>query len=159
VLLTTTWASAKEEETRMNVASILRQKGRAVTTASPSAPLLEIANKLAQKRIGAIVVVGAGGEVVGIVSERDIIRMIGSEGPACLSRPVSESMTRAVVSCHEDDTLDELMSLMTERRFRHLPVVTDGALVGIISIGDVVKHHVAEVEMEATAMREYITHS
>jgi len=143
----------------MNVAAILRQKGRAVTTAGPTATLLEIANKLAAKRIGAIVVVGPKGEVAGIVSERDIIRMIGSEGPACLERPVSESMTRQVVTCQEDDTLDELMSQMTERRFRHLPVVTDGALVGIISIGDVVKHHVAEVEMEASAMREYITHS
>ena len=93
------------------------------------------------------------------MSERDVIRMIGSQGPECLSRPVSESMTRQVITCHEDDTLDELMRQMTEGRFRHLPVVTDNALVGIISIGDVVKHHVAEVEMEATAMREYITHS
>ena len=143
----------------MNVATILRQKGRAVTTASPQATLLEISNKLAAKRIGAIVIVGAGGEVAGIVSERDVIRMIGSQGPECLSRPVSESMTRQVITCHEDDTLDELMRQMTEGRFRHLPVVTDNALVGIISIGDVVKHHVAEVEMEATAMREYITHS
>jgi CBS domain-containing protein len=106
-----------------------------------------------------MVIVGAGGEVAGIVSERDIIRMLGSDGPQCLNRPVSESMTRAVVSCQESDTLDEIMSMMTARRFRHLPVVEDGALVGIISIGDVVKHHIAEVEMEATAMREYITHS
>lgn len=143
----------------MNVAAILRQKGRAVTTAGPQATLLDISNKLAAKRIGAIVIVGAGGEVSGIVSERDIIRMIGSRGPECLTRPVSESMTRQVVTCHEADTLDELMRQMTEGRFRHLPVVTDGALVGIISIGDVVKHHVAEVEMEASAMRDYITHS
>lgn len=143
----------------MNVASILRQKGRAVTTASPTTTLLEVADKLAAKRIGAIVIVGAGGEVSGIISERDIIRKLGTEGPTCLSRPLSESMTRQVVTCKEDDTLDELMALMTAGRFRHLPVVTDGALVGIISIGDVVKHHIAEVEMEATAMREYITHS
>lgn len=143
----------------MNVASILRQKGRAVTTASPSTALIEIANKLAAKRIGAIVIVASGGEVAGIVSERDIIRMLGSEGPQCLNRPVSESMTRQVVTCLEGDTLEEVMAMMTARRFRHLPVVMDGALVGIISIGDVVKHHIAEVEMEATAMREYITHS
>ncbi|MDX2203838.1 MAG: CBS domain-containing protein [Hyphomicrobiaceae bacterium] len=143
----------------MNVASILRQKGRAVTTAAPSTTLLDIANKLAAKRIGAIVVVGADGKVDGIVSERDIIRMLGADGPACLSRPVSESMTRSVVTCQESDTLEELMAMMTARRFRHLPVVEAGALVGIISIGDVVKHHIAEVEMEATAMREYITHS
>jgi CBS domain-containing protein len=143
----------------MNVAAILRQKGRAVTTASPSATLLEVVNRLAAKRIGAIVVVGQGGEVTGIISERDIIRVLSEAGRECLARPVSECMTRQVVTCQETDTLDELMAMMTARRFRHLPVVTDGALVGIISIGDVVKHHVAEVEMEATAMREYIAHS
>ena len=143
----------------MNVVAILKQKGRAVTTASPAMTLLEVANKLYAKRIGAIVIVGAGGEVAGIVSERDIIRALASEGAGCLARPVSETMTKQVVTCQEADTLDELMAMMTARRFRHLPVVTDGALVGIVSIGDVVKHHVAEVEMEATAMREYITHS
>ena len=143
----------------MNVAAILRQKGRAVTTVSPATTLLEVAHKLAAKRIGAIVVVGVRGEVAGIISERDIIRVLAGTGPTCLTRPVSEVMTRDVVTCQEADTLDELMAMMTARRFRHLPVVTDGALVGIISIGDVVKHHVAEVEMEATAMREYITHS
>jgi CBS domain-containing protein len=142
----------------MNVISILRQKGRAVTTANPNATLLEVANKLAAKRIGAIVVIGAGGEVAGIVSERDIIRALATSGAECLTRPVAETMTKQV-TCQETDTLDELMAMMTERRFRHLPVVTDGALVGIVSIGDVVKHHVAEVEMEATAMRDYITHS
>jgi CBS domain-containing protein len=121
--------------------------------------LIEVANKLSAKRIGAIVVVGAGGEVCGIVSERDIIRVLGTSGVDCLTQPVAQTMTKQVVTCQETDTLDELMAMMTARRFRHLPVVTDGALVGIVSIGDVVKHHVAEVEMEATAMREYITHS
>jgi CBS domain-containing protein len=143
----------------MNVAAILRQKGRAVTTANPSATLLEVANKLAAKRIGAIVIVGARGDVAGIISERDIIRELATSGEDCLARPVADTMTRQVVTCQETDTLDELMAMMTARRFRHLPVVTDGALVGIVSIGDVVKHHVAEVEMEATAMRDYITHS
>ena len=143
----------------MNVASILRQKGRAVTTVSPSTTLLEVADKLAAKRIGAIVIIGPKGRVAGIISERDIIRALSKQGPDCLQRPVSESMTREVITCQENDTLDELMAMMTERRFRHLPVITDDALVGIISIGDVVKHHVAEVTMEATAMREYITHS
>jgi CBS domain-containing protein len=146
-------------EERMNVATILRQKGRAVTTASPATTLLDIGNKLAAKRIGAIVIVGPKGTVAGIISERDIIRCLSVHGPECLTRPVSESMTREVISCQESDTLDELMAMMTTRRFRHLPVMTDGALVGIVSIGDVVKHHVAEVTMEATAMREYITHS
>ncbi len=143
----------------MNVTAILRQKGRAVTTSSPNATLLEVANKLAAKRIGAIVVVDTRGEVCGIISERDIIRALATDGAGCLTRPVAETMTKQVVTCQETDTLDELMAMMTARRFRHLPVVTDGALVGIVSIGDVVKHHVAEVEMEATAMRDYITHS
>ncbi len=143
----------------MNVNAILKQKGRAVTTAGASTTLIEVAQRLAAKRIGAIVIVAARGEVAGIVSERDIVRALAAHGAECLSRPVSAVMTRQVVTCQETDTLDELMAMMTVRRFRHLPVVTDNALVGIISIGDVVKHHVAEVEMEATAMREYITHS
>lgn len=143
----------------MNVAAILRQKGRAVTTAPPTSTLLEVAQRLALKRIGAIVVVDALGELAGIISERDIIRALAEVGPECLSQPVANTMTRQVVTCQETDTLDELMAMMTARRFRHLPVVTDGALVGIISIGDVVKHHVAEIEMEATAMRDYIAHS
>ncbi|MGE0851251.1 MAG: CBS domain-containing protein [Hyphomicrobiaceae bacterium] len=143
----------------MNVAAILKQKGRAVSTVSPTASLLEAAQRLSTKRIGAVVVVGSRGEVAGIVSERDIIRALATEGAECLVRPVSEMMTRQVDTCQEADTLDELMAMMTARRFRHLPVITDGALVGIVSIGDVVKHHVAEVEMEATAMRDYITHS
>ena len=142
----------------MNVAAILKQKGRAITTARPTVTLMEIANKLAAKRIGAIVIVGAGGEVAGIISERDIIRALSMQGPACLTLPVSQSMTKKVVTCKEKDTLHELMAMMTERRFRHLPVVTDGALVGIISIGDVVKHYVVEMQTEATAIREYIAH-
>ena len=143
----------------MNVAAILRHKGRAVTTARPTTTVLEVADKLAAKRIGAILIVGARGEIAGIVSERDIIRALSVRGHDCLTEPVSETMTKHVVTCEETDTLDELMAMMTARRFRHLPVMADGALVGIISIGDVVKHHVSEVEMEATAMREYIRHS
>jgi CBS domain-containing protein len=146
-------------ETVMNVAAILKQKGRAVTTASPTATLLEIAHKLAGKRIGAIVIVGPRGEVAGIISERDIVAALSTHGPDCMMKPVSAVMTKQVSTCQETDTLEQLMAMMTARRFRHLPVVTDDALVGIISIGDVVKHHIAEVEMEATAMRDYITHS
>jgi CBS domain-containing protein len=143
----------------MNVAAILKYKGRAVTTAPPGVTLLEVSKRLAQRRIGAIVVVDARGELVGIVSERDIIRALSESGPDCLERSVGDIMTRKVMTCQETDTLDELMAMMTQRRFRHLPVVTDGELVGIVSIGDVVKHHVAEIEMEATAMRDYIAHS
>jgi CBS domain-containing protein len=139
----------------MNIGQILKAKGRAVATARPDTSLLEIANKLAQKRIGAIVVVGDKGEVVGIVSERDIIRKLGERGPSVLSEPVSQTMTATVISCQETSTLDELMEIMTQGRFRHVPVIEDGALVGIVSIGDVVKNHIAEVEMEVTAMRGY----
>jgi CBS domain-containing protein len=141
----------------MNVAAILKQKGRVVSTIPPTLTLIEAAGRLAQKRIGALVVVDEG-DVVGIISERDIIRSLAESGEECLKRPVAESMTRQVVTCQECDTLDELMSMMTARRFRHVPVVSDGDLVGIVSIGDVVKHHVAEIEMEATAMRAYIAH-
>ena len=140
----------------MNVAAILNAKGRNVVTAKPTATLEEVARKLAAKRIGAIVVVGAAGAIDGIISERDVIRMVGERGQACLGDPVSSCMTRSVVTCDVADTLDELMSRMTTGRFRHLPVVEDGNLVGIVSIGDVVKHHIAEVEMEASALRGYI---
>ena len=143
----------------MSVAAILKQKGRAVTTARPTMTLMDVANMLAAKRIGAIVIVGARGEVAGIISERDIIRALSVVGPGCLTQPVSQSMTNKVVTCQETDTVEELMAMMTARRFRHLPVMADEGLVGIISIGDMVKHHVAELKMEATAMRGYITHS
>ena len=140
----------------MNVAAILKGKGRAVATAKPETTLQAVTERLTAKRIGAIVIVGSGGTVAGIISERDIIRAIGEHGAGCLQRPVSEFMTRQVVICSEADTLDQLMATMTAGRFRHIPVVEDGALVGIVSIGDVVKHHIAEVEMEAMAMRDYI---
>jgi CBS domain-containing protein len=140
----------------MNVATILKLKGRSVATAKPDNTLLEIASKLSAKRIGAIVVVGDNGHVDGIVSERDVIRAIAEGGAAALQRPVREVMTANVVSCSESSALDELMDLMTQGRFRHLPVMEDGSLVGIISIGDVVKNHVAEVEMEAMSMRSYL---
>lgn len=141
----------------MHVAAILREKGRAVETAGPDVAVMEVARRLSAKKIGAIVITHSDGSVAGIVSERDIIRALAAEGAASLEWPVSNVMTRNVHSCREGDTIDRLMSMMTTRRFRHLPVIEDGALCGIVSIGDVVKHHVAEVEMEATAMRDYIT--
>jgi CBS domain-containing protein len=140
----------------MNVAMILKAKGRAVTTARPDATLLDVSAKLAAKKIGALVIVGEQGRVVGIISERDVIRAIGEKGAAALSAPVSEFMTRHVVSAQESQTIDEIMSTMTQGRFRHLPIIEDDALVGIISIGDVVKHHIAEVELEVSAMRGYL---
>lgn len=140
----------------MNVAAILKAKGRAVSTARPDATLLEISRKLVSKKIGAIVIIGDKGEVAGIISERDIIRYIADRGEAALSTPVCEAMTRNVITCQETTTLDELMQTMTQGRFRHIPVVEEDALVGIVSIGDVVKLHIAEVEMEVEAMRGYL---
>lgn len=140
----------------MNVAAILSGKGREVVTARPTATLEDIARTLAVRRIGAIVVVGADGRIEGIVSERDIIKAIGERGAGCLADVVTSVMTRSVETCDAADTLDELMSRMTTGRFRHLPVIEDGALAGIVSIGDVVKHHIAEVELEASALRGYI---
>jgi len=140
----------------MHVAAILSVKGRAVETVRPDTKLMDVARKLASKRIGAVVVTDRKGDVTGIVSERDIIRALATEGVDSLEWPVAEVMTRDVLTCRDADTIDQLMSLMTARRFRHLPVVNEGALNGIVSIGDVVKHHIAEVEMEASAMRDYI---
>lgn len=140
----------------MNVATILKAKGRSVTTARPDTTLHEVATKLAARKIGAVVVVGDNGAVDGILSERDVIRAIAERGVAALEMPASRFMTRDVITCSESSLVDETMEIMTTGRFRHLPVVEDGALVGIISIGDVVKNHVATVEMEVSAMRGYL---
>jgi len=141
----------------MNVAAILKAKGRAVATASPEATVQQVVENLVEHKIGAIVIVGEDGRVIGIVSERDIIRAIAQRRGDCLPEPVSTIMTRAVVSCTEADTLDTLMATMTAGRFRHIPVIENDTLAGIVSIGDVVKHRVAEVEMEASAMRSYLS--
>lgn len=140
----------------MNVAAVLKAKGRAVAVADADTTLLEVASILAEKRIGALVIVDDDHRVIGIISERDIVRAIAASGESILHRPVSEVMTRNVVTCEESVTLEELMSLMTVRRFRHAPVVENGELVGVVSIGDVVKHHLAEVEMQVSAMQGYL---
>lgn len=140
----------------MNVAAILKSKGRAVATAKPDATLLEISQTLAQKKIGAIIIVGENGKLSGIISERDVIRAISQHGAAALDEPVSQVMTKTVITCGETSVLDELMEVMTQGRFRHIPVIDNDQLVGIVSIGDVVKNHIAEVEMEVTAMRGYL---
>ena len=140
----------------MHVAAILNEKGRAVETVTASMSLAHVAERLTAHRIGAVVVCGPEGEVAGIVSERDIVRMLARHGGSALARTAGDAMTRDVVTASEADTIDELMVRMTKGRFRHLPVVEAGRLVGIVSIGDVVKHRVAEVELEASAMRDYI---
>lgn len=140
----------------MNVAAILKQKGTAVVTASVSTSIRDVVSLLAEKRIGSVVVSGGRGDVTGIISERDIIRLLAREGAAGLERTAGEVMTKSVVTCTRSDTIDDLMARMTARRFRHLPVVESGRLNGIVSIGDVVKQRIAEVELEANAMRDYI---
>lgn len=140
----------------MNVAAILKAKGRLVSTARPEDTIEEVARKMAAKKIGAVVVVSEAGAVTGILSERDVVRWIGEKGASVLGKPASELMTRNVITCSESNSLDEMMGIMTQGRFRHVPVVVDGQLAGIISIGDVVKHHIAAVELEVTAMREYL---
>ncbi|MGD9784522.1 MAG: CBS domain-containing protein [Hyphomicrobiaceae bacterium] len=140
----------------MNVAGILKVKGRAVMTGRPDETIQEVAAKLALRRIGAVVIVGEGGSVMGIVSERDIIRAVGEQGASVLGQTVGSIMTKNVLTCSEASTIEDMMAMMTQGRFRHVPVVDSEALVGIVSIGDVVKHHIAEVELEVTAMRDYL---
>jgi CBS domain-containing protein len=125
-------------------------------TARPNDTIQEIALRLSHRKIGAIVIVGDNGKVDGIISERDIIRLIAEHGTQALSIPASKGMTRNVVSCSATNTIEEIMEMMTKGRFRHLPVIEDDALVGIVSIGDVVKNHISEVELEVTAMRGYL---
>ena len=138
----------------MTVAAILALKGRDVATTTADKLISDVVAELAARKIGALVVVDRE-RVAGIISERDVIRRLGERGEHALTEPVSQSMTSSVISCQETSTLDEMMEVMTQGRFRHVPVIEDGALVGIISIGDIVKHHIAEVEMEVTAMRGY----
>jgi len=141
----------------MNVAAILKLKGRTVVTTTADKSLLEVAKLLVQHGIGCIVIVGDDDKVAGIVSERDLMRAIGQSGAKVLKEPVSVYMTKRVVTAREADTIDRLMSEMTVHRFRHMPVVERGRLIGLVSIGDVVKMHVADVEFEVAAMRQYIT--
>ena len=140
----------------MTVRAILDLKGRDVTTIAPDKTLGDAASLLSQHKIGALVVTGADRHVIGILSERDIVRAVSSGGAAALHEKISTRMTREVVTCGPNDTIAELMSRMTAGRFRHLPAVEAGRLVGIISIGDVVKHRLAEMERESSALRDYI---
>ena len=140
----------------MNVAAILKQKGRGVFTTAPDTPLLEITKLLGTHGIGCIVITAPDGKVIGIVSERDIVREISRAGSKVLKEAVEACMTKTVVTCREFDTIDRIMAEMTAHRFRHMPVVERGRLIGLVSIGDVVRMRIAEAEMEAAAMREYI---
>jgi|EndMetStandDraft_9_1072997.scaffolds.fasta_scaffold22005_1 CBS domain-containing protein len=140
----------------MNVARILKDKGRSVIALAPETSVRTVVETLAKERIGALVICDADRHVSGIISERDIVRMLASGGAAVLDQPVSSFMTRDVRTCTERDTVEWLMEEMTSHRFRHMPVVESGRLIGIVSIGDVVKQRIAVAELEAASMREYI---
>jgi CBS domain-containing protein len=140
----------------MNVSEILKQKGTAVVTASPQASLTEITGLLDEKRIGAVVMVNLDGTIAGILSERDIVRAIARKGLGVMTEPASTVMTRKVHVCKPSDSLHDVMSLMTDSRIRHLPVTYEGKLMGLISIGDVVKKRIEQTEQEALSLREYI---
>jgi CBS domain-containing protein len=141
----------------MSVARILSEKGSSVVTIQPNRSLDDAIHLLAEKRIGAVVVAETDGIVLGILSERDIMRALAQSGAAAFDAPVASHMTRQVTSCARSATVEDLMQIMTEGRFRHVPVVEDGHLVGLVSIGDVVKRRIAAVEAEHQAMRDYIT--
>ena len=140
----------------MIVKNILAKKSGDVVTIGPTADLASAVKLLAERRIGAVVILGADHRIVGILSERDIVQALAEHGPAVLNEPVARVMTRDVITCSEDDTIGDLMGRMTTERFRHMPVVKQGKLIGIVSIGDVVKSRVEEIDHEANAMRDYI---
>jgi CBS domain-containing protein len=140
----------------MQVRHILRDKGREVVTISADSTLSEAARLLARKRIGALVVRDRDGQVNGILSERDIVRAVAEASVNALPQTVSAHMTRTIETCSEADSVDDLMEVMTHRRLRHLPVIEEGRLCGIVSIGDVVKTRIDETVREANTLREYI---
>ncbi|MFS8144347.1 inosine-5-monophosphate dehydrogenase [Rhizobium sp. R635] len=139
-----------------SVKAILDLKGRDVVTAGPNTTVAEAANILSKKKIGAIVVVGMENRISGMFTERDLVHAIAKHGKEGLDQPLSQVMTSKVYRCHEETTVNELMELMTSRRFRHVPVESNGKLAGIISIGDVVKSRIAAVEREAEEIKAYI---
>jgi CBS domain-containing protein len=144
------------EDNTMTVATILRSKGKQVQIVKPDTPLQEIVDILSKRRIGAALVIDARGLVAGIVSERDIVQALATHGAEALQCSASKVMTKEVVSCRMEDTAEDLMEVMTRGRFRHVPVIEGGRLLGIVSIGDVVKRRIEDTDMERQAMREYI---
>jgi CBS domain-containing protein len=143
----------------MTVARVLKEKGRDVLTTQPHHTLKEVAALLANRGVGAVVVSDATMGVLGIISERDIVRAIGSGGASALEQPVSRYMTSKVSTVTESASIDYVMEMMTSGRFRHVPVVEHGRLVGIVSIGDVVKRQVDALDTERRALKEYITNA
>lgn len=140
----------------MFVSDILAQKGTGVHSVVPTASVAEVSQQLSVRRIGSVLVIDEQGSVLGIVSERDVVRALASEGAAALALEVSRIMTREVVTCDPDDSIEEVMQAMTSGRFRHVPVVRRGDLLGLVSIGDVVKARLAETRHETEALKAYI---
>jgi CBS domain-containing protein len=139
----------------MTVRAILDTKGHDVESVEPGVTLADAVKRLAERKIGAVLVM-AGTRMEGILSERDIVRVLGEQGASALEQPVSSVMTRRVVSCRSTDTVAAIMEMMTLGKFRHLPVIDGGVVVGLISIGDVVKWRVQEYESEQEALTHYI---
>ena len=140
----------------MRIADLLRKKGSAVATVTPETTVTELLAGLAENNVGAMVVVAPDGSIAGIVSERDVVRRLNDHGPALLQGPVSEIMTKLVASCGPDDSVEGLSVLMTERRIRHVPVLANGRLAGIVSIGDVVKNRMEQLEQSQEQLQAYI---
>jgi len=140
----------------MFVSDILAEKGGLVYTVTPGTTVGDIARQLSTRRIGSVLVIDRLDQVAGIVSERDIVNAIATHGPPALALEAAHVMTRNVITCDRDDSIDQVMQVMTTGRFRHLPVVQRGELIGLVSIGDVVKARLAETEHEKEALRAYI---
>lgn len=139
----------------MQVSDILQKKGSRVVTVRPEERIGTFSHRLRQERIGAMIVSSDGETVEGIISERDIAHGLAAHGPALIEMKVSDLMTRTVVACKADDTIGDIARTMTNRRIRHLPVLDGNKLIGIVSVGDVVKHRMDELQMEANVLRDY----
>ncbi len=140
----------------MSVADILAAKGNEVISVAEPSTLHEVTTVLAKHKIGAVIVLEDNGDVCGIASERDIVRQIAANGPEALGDRIDSCMTRNVIFCEKRDSIDTILEKMTKGRFRHLPVMEDGSLVGFISIGDVVKLKIAQTERDAEELKRYI---
>lgn len=138
----------------MHVAEILKQKGQEVTSVRPTETIETFAHRLRMAGIGAMVVLGEGGKIVGMISERDVVRGIAEHSAAALKMTVADLMTKRVVTCGLDDNIARIARLMTDNRIRHLPVIDNGRLSGLISVGDVVKHRLAEMSLEVNVLRD-----
>jgi len=139
----------------MNASQILARKGHDIVSAESGMTTADVVSMLAERRIGAVPVM-EGNTLVGMISERDVMRGIAISGPDILSADVDQLMTKSVHSCSPGDSVDRLLEIMTDRKIRHLPVMNDGTMVGMISIGDVVKEKISESEQEAAALKHYI---